>query len=325
MRGGSETGYPEASLRFFRREKGGLSMTRDGRERGAVRTIWLVFVDSFKGFLAGEPFRLAAALSYYTLLSMAPLLLIVIGTAGFFFGEGVVRDELVEQVRALTGDEGAALVRTVIANAERLEQDIFSILLGGGLMLFGATTVFAQLQGALNQIWRVEAAPENAFLGFLRHRLLSFALILSLGFLLMVSLIASAILAALQGYFDTLGFATLDWWRFVNLAVSFAFALALIALIFKYLPDAVIDWRDVWLGALITSLLLAVGRSLIGLYLGRASIGSVFGAAGSVVVFMIWVYYAALIFFFGAEVTRIVARYRGERVRPSEHARRAGS
>ncbi len=296
---------------------------RNGQVPGPARTIGLVFVDAFKAFVGGEPFRLAAALSYYSLLSMAPLLLIVIGTAGFFFGEGAVREELVDQVRALTGEEGAALVRTVITNAEGLEQDALSILLGGGLMLFGATTVFAQLQGALNQVWRVEAAPENALLGFLRHRLLSFALILSLGFLLMISLIASAILAALQGYLDTLGFATVGWWRFVNIAVSFAFATVLIALIFKYLPDAVIEWRNVWLGALITSVLLGAGRYVIGLYLGHASIGSVFGAAGSVVVFMVWIYYAALIFLFGAETTRVVARYRGERVRPSGHARPA--
>lgn len=300
-------------------------MTSNERPLGPLRTVFAIFADAFASFIAHEPFRLAAALSYYSLLSMAPLLLIVVGTAGFVFGEGVVREELIEQVRALTGQEGAALVRTVIDNAERLEQDVFSILLGGGLMLFGATTVFAQLQGALNQVWHVKAAPENAFLGFLRHRLLSFALILSLGFLLMVSLIAGAILAALQGYLDTLGFATVGWWRFVNAFVSFGFATMLIAMIFKYLPDALIGWPNVWLGALITSLLLVGGRYVIGLYLGQASIGSVFGAAGSVVVFMVWVYYAALIFFFGAEVTRTVARYRGQRVEPSNHARQDGA
>ena len=289
-------------------------MASSERPMGALRTVSGIFADAFASFIAHEPFRLAAALSYYSLLSMAPLLLIVIGTAGLFFGEGVVRDELIEQVGALTGQEGAMLVRTVIDNADRLEQDVFSILLGGGLMLFGATTVFAQLQGALNQVWQVKAAPGNAVLGFLRHRLLSFALIVSLGFLLIVSLIASAILAALQGYLDTLGFATIGWWRFVNAAVSFAFVTLLIAMIFKYLPDALIGWPNVWLGALITSLLLLVGRYVIGLYLGQASIGSVFGAAGSVVVFLVWVYYAALIFFFGAEITRTVAHYRGQRI-----------
>jgi len=254
-------------------------------------------------------------------LSMAPLLLIVVGTAGFFFGEGVVRDELIEQMGTLTGAEGAALVETVMVNADRLERNVLSLVLGGGLMLFGATTVFAQLQGALNQIWHVKAAPGNALLGFLRHRLLSFALVLSLGFLLIVSLILSAVLAALEAYLDTMGIGSMTGWRLLNAAVSFAFATVLIAMIFKYLPDALIQWADVWLGALITSVLLLVGRYAIGLYLGQASIGSAFGAAGSVVVFMVWVYYAALIFFLGAEITRVVARYRGERVRPSDHGR----
>lgn len=286
--------------------------------RGIVRVV----VESIKAFFAGEPFRLAAALSYYSLLSMAPLLLIVIGTAGFFFGEGAVRNELIDQMRMLTGEEGAALAETVISNAERLERSLASILLGGGLMLFGATTVFAQLQGALNQIWRVEAAPQNAVLGFLRHRLLSFALIVSLGFLMMVSLVLSALLAAVQGYLEARGFASVGWWRVLDVAVTFGFAVVLIAMVLKYLPDAGVEWRDVWLGALITASLLSFGKLIIGLYLGQASIGSAFGAAGSVVVFMVWVYYAALIFFLGAEITRAVARQRGRRVEPSAHAER---
>lgn len=300
-------------------------MTAFARWTGPLRATWAVLVESVKAFFAGEPFRLAAALSYYSLLSMAPLLLIVVGTAGFFFGEGAVREELIAQMRALTGEEGAALAQTVIANAERLERNPTSIVIGGALMLFGATTVFAQLQGALNRIWRVEAAPENAVLGFLRHRLLSFALILSLGFLLTVSLLASALLSALEAYVSTLGVASPVWWRWLNGGVSFGFLTLLVAMIFKYLPDAVIEWRDVWLGALVTALLLTGGKFLIGLYLGQASVGSVFGAAGSVVVFMVWVYYAALIFFLGAEITRVAARRRGERVRPAEHAREVES
>jgi membrane protein len=234
-----------------------------------------------------------------------------------------VRNELIDQVGRLTGEDGAALVETVIENTESLERSVFSIVLGGGLMLFGATTVFAQLQGALNEIWNVKAAPANAILGFIRHRLLSFALILSMGFLLMVSLVTSAVLAAVQTYLGTLEIGSLTAWQLLNSAVSFAFANLLIALIFKYLPDALIEWRDVWLGAFVTSVLFVVGKYVIGLYLGQASVGSVFGAAGSVVVFMVWVYYAGLIFFFGAEITQAAARHRGERVEPSDHARPA--
>lgn len=300
-------------------------MTDFARWLGPLRTTWSVLADSAKAFAAAEPFRLAAALSYYTLLSMAPLLLIVIATAGFFFGEGAVRNELIDQIRSLVGEDGASLADTVIENTEGLERSAASLLLGGGLMLFGATTVFAQLQGALNDIWNVKADPVNALWGFLRHRLLSFALILSLGFLLMVSLVTSAALAALQAYLDGLEIADIAVWQLLNSAVSFVFANVLIAMIFKYLPDAVIEWRDVWLGAFITSVLFVAGKYLIGLYLGQASVGSVFGAAGSVVVFMVWVYYAGLIFFFGAEVTQVVARHRGERVKPSDHARPAES
>jgi uncharacterized BrkB/YihY/UPF0761 family membrane protein len=145
-------------------------MPESARWTGPLRATWLVLVDSFKAFAAAEPFRLAAALSYYSLLSMAPLLLIVIGTAGFFFGEGTVRNELIEQIRTLTGEEGASLVETVIDNTDSLERSAMSIVLGGGLMLFGATTVFAQLQGALNEIWRVKAAPANAILGRLGRK-----------------------------------------------------------------------------------------------------------------------------------------------------------
>jgi membrane protein len=298
-------------------------MTKAPRAPGPLRATWLVLVDSFKAFAAAEPFRLAAALSYYSLLSMAPLFLIVIGTAGFFFGEGTVRNELIDQIRSLTGEEGAALAETVIENTESLERSVMSIVLGGGLMLFGATTVFAQLQGALNEIWHVEAAPSNAILGFLRHRLLSFALILVMGFLLMVSLVTSAVLAAVQAYLGSLEIATVTAWQILNGALSFGFATVLIAMIFKYLPDALIPWRDVWFGAFITAVLFVAGKYVIGLYLGQAGIGSVFGAAGSVVVFMVWVYYAGLIFFFGAEITQVVARHRGERIEPSDHARPA--
>lgn len=288
-----------------------------------LRVVKSIVVDSFSSFVSDEPFRLAGALAYFTLLSMAPLLLIVIAIAGFFFGEGAVQSELLAQIRNLVGQKGAEAVATVIDNADGLERSAESLVIGGALMLFGATTVFAQLQRALNEIWHVESAPSNAVLGFLRHRLLSFALILVIGFLLTVSLVVSAVLSALESYFGTLAIASLTVWQLTNIIVSFAFIVCLVALIFKYLPDALIEWRDVWLGAGITAVLFVVGKYAIGLYLGQASIGSVFGAAGSVVVLMVWVYYAALVLFFGAEVTQVVSRSRGEAIRPSPHAKRA--
>jgi membrane protein len=289
----------------------------------SLRAPWFVAKRSVLAFIAGDPFRLAAALSYYTLLSMAPLLLIVLGVGGFFFAETAVRMELVGQVRNLVGSPGADVVDSIITNAQQSQQSATSILLGGALMLFGATTVFAQLQGALNQIWQVKAEPTYAVLGFLRHRLLSFALVLAIGFLLTVSLTISAVLSGIQAYLGSLEIASVTLWQVANGVISFTFVTVLIAMLFKYLPDALIEWRDVWLGAVLTSILFLIGKYVIGLYLGQASIGSIFGAAGSVVVLMVWVYYAALILFFGAEVTRAVAQYRGARVRPSPHAARA--
>ena len=285
----------------------------------SLRAIWFVVKHAVLAFVAGEPFRLAAALSYYTLLSMAPLLLVVLGVGGFVFAETAVRKELVGQVRTLVGPSGAQVVDSIITNAQSSQQSATSIILGGALMLFGATTVFAQLQGALNQIWQVKAEPTHAIWGFIRHRLLSFALILAVGFLLMVSLTIDAVLSGIQAYLGSLEIASITLWQMINWLVSFVFMTALIAMLFKYLPDALIEWRDVWLGAVLTSSLFIVGKYFIGLYLGQASIGSIFGAAGSVVVLMVWVYYAALILFFGAEVTRAVARYRGTRIEPSDH------
>lgn len=271
-------------------------------------------------FWSDEPFRLAAALSFYSLLSIAPLLLIVVAMTGFVFGEGAVRAELVEQIGGLVGAEGATVAETVLYNRPEGANGTAAMVLGALLTLFGATTVFAQLQAALNSIWRVTAKPANAVWSFLKSRLLSFALVLSIGFLLMVSLVVSALLAALRVYVAARFEATGVIMEAANLIVSFSLATLLIAMIFKYLPDRQIPWRYTWLGAALTAALLAAGKSLIGLYLGQASIGSIFGAAGSVVVFMLWVYYTALIFFFGAEITKVMAREHGDRPPPDEHA-----
>jgi membrane protein len=267
-----------------------------------------------------DALQLCAAIAYYSLLSMAPLLLVAIAIAGVFFADGTVHAQLVAQLEKLVGAEGAALAKTVIASTESEERSQWSLLLGAVLTLVGATTVFAQLQNALNRVWRVEAVPGNALLGFIKHRLLSFALVLSIGFLLMISLVISALLGALHSYLDERLAAATFFWSALDLAITFGFSAVLIAAMFKYLPDAKIAWRDSWFGAFVTALLLVVGKHLIGFYLGQTSVASAFGAAGSVVVFMIWVYYAALILLFGAEITQAVAAQRGAAVEPSEHA-----
>jgi membrane protein len=272
-------------------------------------------------FFDDEAFTLGAALAYYSLLSMAPLLLIAVSLAGAFFAYGDVRMELVDQMSRLTGPEGAALTQTVIDHTMSHEASLWSLLLGTVLTLFGATTVFAQLQHALNVVWRVKAAPGNAIMSFIRQRLLSFAIVIVIGFLLMVSLLTSAVLSSLHAYLDQRMAGAAIFWQLLDLMMSFGVSTLLIALMFRYLPDAEVPWRDTWLGGFITAILVTVGKQIIGQYLGQASIASSFGAAGSVVIFMVWVYYVALILLFGAEITQAVAWQRGSRVVPSEHAK----
>jgi membrane protein len=267
---------------------------------------------------------LAAALAYYSLLSMAPLLLVAVSLAGTFFADGQVHVQLVEQMRRLTGEAGATLTETVIANTGSQERSAWSLAIGAFLTLLGASTVFGQLQYALNRVWRVKAAPRAALImHFIRQRILSFALVLSVGFLLMVSLVISAVLGALHMYLDARLANAAAFWSALDLVISFTLATVLIAMLFKYLPDAEIEWRDTWLGALITAALFILGKQVIGFYLGQTTVASAFGAAASVVIFMIWVYYASLILLFGAEITQAVAARRGALVVPTENAKPA--
>jgi len=191
---------------------------------------------------------------------------------------------------------------------------------GIGLMLFGATTVFAELQTVLNRAWEVEAKPSQAMSGFVRARLISFAMVLGIGFLLLVSLVLTAAVAALQESFPTAGTAL----SVLDTVTSIAIVTVLLALLYEYVPDVHIAWRDTWIGALLTAALFTVGKFAIGLYLGRAGVGSAYGAAGSAVVLMVWVYYAGIIFFFGAVATKVIAERRGAVPQPSDHASSRG-
>jgi membrane protein len=288
--------------------------------RSAGGVLWQAVQRMFED----DAWPLAAALAYYSLLSMAPLLLVAVALAGVFFADGQVHTQLVEEMRRLVGDAGAALTQTVIDHTGSEEQSQWSLALGAFLTLLGASTVFGQLQYALNRVWRVQAAPrKRLIMTFIKQRILSFALVLSVGFLLMVSLVISAVLGALHKYLDERIASAAFFWNGLDLVISFALATVLIAMLFKYLPDAEIEWRDTWLGAVITAGLFIVGKQIIGLYLGQTSVASSFGAAASVVIFMIWVYYAALILLFGAEITQAVAARRGAIVVPTENAKPA--
>jgi membrane protein len=286
-----------------------------------ARSLWSLISETIVEFLDESPFQLAGALSFYTLLSLSPLVLVVVGVAGLVWSEGAMRAQLLRQIEQLVGPAGAETIATVLTNATDPRGSSTSIAIGLGSLLIGATTVFAQLQASLNQIWNVRAAPtRRAVRGFIRTRLLSLALVVVLGFLLLVSLVASAILTALHDYLSRAIPAGGVVWHTVEFVVSLGVIASLIALIFKFLPDVRIAWSDVWVGAFVTSGLFGIGKFLIGLYLAHASIASSYGAAGSLVVFLVWIYYSSLIVFLGAEFTQVRARRRGAAIEPAAHA-----
>ena len=258
-----------------------------------------------------------AALAYYSMFSIAPLLFIVITVAGLIHGPDAVRGAVFGQVADLMGENGAEAVREMLANVSRPDTGGLAALVSGALLVFGATTVFGQLQSALDTIWEVpeqaKSEKHNAVWTFVKGRLLSFGLVLALAFLIVVSLVLSAALSALGKWW---GPAFGEWEKVahaVNFAVSFGMLVLVFAAIYKFMPRARIEWRDVWVGAAVTVLLFAIGKFLIGLYLGKSDVGSSFGAFGSIIVVMVWVYYSAQIFLLGAEFTWVYAHHSGSR------------
>jgi len=276
-------------------------------------------------FLDDDPFELAAATSYYTLLSLAPLLLIVIGVASLIFERSTVHGRILDEMRYLVGEPGAAAIETVLLGVSA-QQSALSIVIGLVALMVGASAVLQQLSSALNRIWGVKPDPKSAsWRSFVRKRLLSYAMVLAFGFLLLVSLVLSAALSALSGWWGTGAEEPALLWQSINVLASFLVITLLFAFLFKFLPDAKISWRHVWTGAAETSVLFAIGKQVIGAYLGHAGVGSGFGAAGSVVVFTVWVYYASLILFLGAKITCIHSQRSGAPVVAEEFAATTGA
>ena len=257
---------------------------------------------------------MGAALSYYTLFSLAPLLLIVIAVAGLMFGEAAAQGAVLTQLSGIMGAEGATAIEEMLKVAREPAKGVVATVVGVVALLIGATAIFAELQSALDRIWRVPAPNQESGIWYLlRTRLLSFGLVLGLGFLLMVSLVVSAGLAALGTW---MGSWIVGWdvlLEILNFVVALAIFTVLFAMIYKIMPRARISWRDVWTGAAVTALLFTVGKVLVGLYLGKSAIASGFGAAGSLVVLVVWVYYSAQTFLLGAEYTWVYANRCGSR------------
>ena len=255
---------------------------------------------------------MGAALSYYTLFSIAPLLLIVISVAGMIFGEKAVQGELTGSLQFLMGEEGARAVEGLLSSVSEPKEGLIATVIGIFVLLLGATTVFGELQNALDRIWRAPARKDASSLWrLLRSRLLSFGMILGMAFLLMVSLVLDTVLQALGKMWGTGAFEAIG--QALNMVVGFAITTTIFAMIYKLLPRAKVAWHDVWVGAAVTAVLFTLGKFLISLYIGRSAVASSFGAAGSLVVVMIWVYYSAQIFLLGAEFTWVYSHSHGSR------------
>ena len=278
------------------------------------KQVWVLIRKSVGAWVDDYAPSMGAALAYYTLFAIAPLLIIAIAVAGLVFGQEAARGEIVAQIQGLIGQKGAIAVQGLLKSTNEPAQSIFATVVSIITLVIGATTVFAELQSDLDRIWRVPAlAKNNGLWILLRTRLLSFGLVLGLGFLLLVSLLVSAAIAALGKW----GSGFIGGWEallyVLNFSISFTITTLLFAMIYKFMPRARIVWRDVWVGAAVTAILFEVGKFLIGLYLGKTSVASGFGAAGSLVVLLVWVYFSAQIFLLGAEFTWVYSHEYGSK------------
>lgn len=285
---------------------------------------WKLLRETFADWNEDKAPRLAAALAYYALFSLAPLMVIAIAVAGLVFGREAVEGQLFGQIKGFVGDTGAAAIQEMIKGASSPSAGIISAIIGVVTLLFGAAGLFGQLQDALNTIWEVQPKPNQGIWAMVRQRFFSFGMVLGTGFLLLISLVLSTALAAVGEYGRQLLPGAEFLWTVLNLLIAFAVTAGLFALIFKLVPDAEIGWGDVWVGAVVTALLFSLGRFVLAQYLGRGTFGTTYGAAGSLIVVLLWIYYSAQILFFGAEFTQVYARTYGSRIQPAANAERVG-
>jgi membrane protein len=285
----------------------------------ALRKTGVLLKDSFNKWLDDNAPRLGAAIAFYTISSLAPLLVIAIGVAALFFGRQAAEGRIVAEMGSLVGGEGAKAIETMLAAARQKDSGLLATILGIITLLVASTGLFSELKSSLNDIWKVKPlSGASAIKSALKTRLLSFTMVLGIGFLLLVSLLISAVISALG--------ASLQRWvpeyplllQIANQFISFGIITALFAMMYKVLPDVDITWRDVWVGAAVTAVLFTLGKFLIGLYLGRSSVASAYGAAGSFVIILIWIYYSALLFFFGAAFTFVFTQRHGSQKDASE-------
>ncbi len=285
-----------------------------------AKTLWRIMRNAADGWWNDNIPHFGAAISYYTMFALAPILVVAIAIAGFAFGADAVRGEIVGQIEGLVGHSGAVAVQSMLKGASNRSSGILATVIGLVTLFLGATGLFLELQTALNAIWRVKPKTDAGLRGMVRQRAVSFGLVIGVGFLLLVSLVVSAALSALDKYVGDIfpGYVVLG--QALNVIVSLAVITVLFAMIYRTLPDVRLEWRDVWTGSLVTAALFTIGKSLIGLYLGRSTTASSYGAAGSVVVLLLWINYSSQIVLLGAEFTRAWVHESGGRPQPQPFA-----
>ena len=285
-----------------------------------LRGIWDVLKETGTAWDEDNVNRLAASLAYYTLLSIAPMIILAVATTGLVFGEEAARQHIAGELASVVGTGAGEAVQSIAQNAKTPGTGVLSVTVGIVVLLFGASGVFGELQSALNTVWSVAPKPGRGVWGVIKDRFFSFTLVVGVAFLLMVSLVLSAALAWVGSYFERVLPGGAAVWQVVNFLFSLAVITALFALMFKELPDAKIRWRDVWVGACVTAALFTLGKFLLGMYLGGAGVASAYGAAGSIVALVIWVFYSSQVLLIGAEFTEIYPRKFGADIKPDDDA-----
>ncbi len=296
-------------------------MDKRTKSRSKVKTYWRILKSTVAGFLNEDSMKYSASLSYYTVFSIGPILVLMIALAGIFYGEDAIEGEVFLELRGLVGSNAAKQIQEVIQNLQLSGKSNLALLISSITLVLGATTVFGDIQNSINKIWHVRAKPKKGWLKLIQDRLLSSSLVIGLGFLLVVTLIVNGVILALtdqlQHYFPDVTVMLMDG---INFALSFGIIFLLFSVIFKALPDVNIHWRTVRAGALFTSILFVLGRYLIGVYLEHSATQDTYGAAGSFVLILLWVYYTAAILYFGAIYTREYATVMGIPIEPSQYA-----
>jgi len=287
-----------------------------------LKALWNLLKTTAAEWSRDQAPRLGAALAYYAIFSLAPLLIIAVSISGFVFGHEAATGQIVGQIQGLVGPNTAMAIQTMIEKSNQPAANILATLIGIVVLLFGASGVFGELQQSLNHIWDIQPKPDRGVLAAVKDKFFSFSMVLGTGFLLLVSLVISAVLASLSNVVMGLmpGLEVIA--QVVNFLISMVVITGLFTLIFKYVPDAKISWTDVWVGAFVTSLLFTIGKALIGVYIGYSSLSSTYGAAASLAVILLWVYYSAQILFFGAEFTQVFANTYGSRIVSESTGRR---